>query len=136
MNMTERHNQAREIFQKAIEIRDLAERMVYIDAQCRQDTEVRGQVEALLAAHQDAGELLSTTRATKEDVSPEGGSRDEAGEENQVGEELTGFRPAAEETPTVDLPSLQSIERGTKIGPYKLLQQIGEGGMGKSSTMA
>jgi serine/threonine protein kinase len=38
-------------------------------------------------------------------------------------------KPAAEAGPTVDRPVLTE-RAGSKIGPYKLLQQIGEGGMG------
>ena len=36
--------------------------------------------------------------------------------------------PAAGNSPTIDQPPLEKL--GTQIGPYKLLQQIGEGGMG------
>src|SRR6476660_3568452 len=36
--------------------------------------------------------------------------------------------PAQDPSPTVDQPSVESPDTG--IGPYKLLQQIGEGGMG------
>ena len=37
-------------------------------------------------------------------------------------------QPAAGASPTLDQPLLERL--GTQIGPYKLLQQIGEGGMG------
>ncbi|MHB9068532.1 MAG: protein kinase, partial [Pirellulaceae bacterium] len=36
--------------------------------------------------------------------------------------------PLAGASPTIDQPPLE--RRGTRIGPYKLLEQIGEGGMG------
>src|SRR5437764_604777 len=38
--------------------------------------------------------------------------------------------PAAVPGATVDLPTAGAAVPGTMIGPYKLLQQIGEGGMG------
>src|SRR5262249_7234302 len=37
-------------------------------------------------------------------------------------------RPAQDPSPTVDQPPVESP--GSIIGPYKLLEQIGEGGMG------
>jgi WD40 repeat protein/serine/threonine protein kinase len=46
-------------------------------------------------------------------------------------EESDGFlaKPFFEATPTTDTPALTDGP-GTRIGPYKLLQQLGEGGMG------
>jgi serine/threonine protein kinase len=50
--------------------------------------------------------------------------------EQMLGAEAVGFMeaPAEELAPTTLLPIPERV--GTQIGPYKLLQQIGEGGMG------
>src|SRR6516225_5025521 len=45
-----------------------------------------------------------------------------------LGEDSLLDLPRAENTPTLDQPVVHRPE--TQIGPYKLLQQIGEGGMG------
>jgi eukaryotic-like serine/threonine-protein kinase len=84
----------RSIFLAAIDIASPAEREAYVARACEENPELRAEVQALLAAHGQSGDLLDAPdRAAM----------------------------------TID----QSAERpGTQIGPYKLLQQIGEGGMG------
>jgi serine/threonine protein kinase/Tfp pilus assembly protein PilF len=88
---------ADEVLLAALDKKTPAERAAYLDGACGSDARLRGVVEGLLKAHQDAGDFLE--------------------------------EPLFESTPTCDLP--RSPEKpGTQIGPYKLLQQIGEGGMG------
>jgi eukaryotic-like serine/threonine-protein kinase len=84
----------RSIFLAAIDIASPAEREAYVARACEENPQLRAEVQALLAAHGQSGDLLDAPdRAAM----------------------------------TID----QSAERpGTQIGPYKLLQQIGEGGMG------
>jgi serine/threonine-protein kinase len=84
-----------EIFLAALEIEDPKARLSYLDEVCGQ-TELRHQIERLLALDARAGGFLE--------------------------------RPAA--TPTVTAAPNALEESGTVIGPYKLLEQIGEGGMG------
>jgi serine/threonine protein kinase/tetratricopeptide (TPR) repeat protein len=95
----------RDLFMAAVQIGDAAERAAYLDRACTGETALRQRVEALLAAFAQAGSFLQQPagepRATS-DVSPPGPSG--------------GSDPA--EGP------------GTVIGPYKLVEQIGEGGMG------
>jgi serine/threonine-protein kinase len=95
----------RDLFMAALQIEDLEERSAYLDRTCGDNAELRQRVEALLAAFAQAGSFLR--------------------------------QPAADAAVTSDVlpagPSLNSIPAegpGTVIGPYKLLQQIGEGGMG------
>ena len=102
--MTHSHwSRAKQVFQEALE-KNGAERTQFVAAACGDDADLRAQVEALLAAHDQAGEFLA---------SPTGGGADAAA--RAVAEEASDHPP---EGP------------GTQIGPYKLLQLIGEGGFG------
>src|SRR5579864_4279203 len=85
------------IFLAAVEKKTPAERDAYLAGACGDDVELRGQVAALLKAHDSAGSFLE--------------------------------QPLVEPVPTIDQLSI-SEKPGTAIGPYKLLEQIGEGGMG------
>jgi serine/threonine protein kinase len=79
------------------------ERAAYLAAACAGDAELQQRIEALLQAHDAAGSFL---------------------EKAAVGENVT----AAEQP---EAPAGRVTESpGTRIGPYKLLQRIGEGGMG------
>jgi len=55
---TENFKEAGEIFQNAIEIEDPAKRERYLENACKEDTKLRGEVEALLSAHEKAGDYL------------------------------------------------------------------------------
>jgi WD40 repeat protein/tRNA A-37 threonylcarbamoyl transferase component Bud32 len=55
---TENFKEAGEIFQNAIEIEDLAKREQYIENACKEDPKLRMEVEALLGAHEKAGDYL------------------------------------------------------------------------------
>src|SRR2546422_4903627 len=86
----------RELFLAALKQPSAAERAAFLDQACGTDANLRRQIEALLAEHEQLGSYLESPAA--------GG-------------------------PTLDEPAM--AERpGTVIGQYKLLQQIGEGGMG------
>src|SRR5262245_9189217 len=90
-----------DIFQVARRIEAGAARAAYLDQVCSED-ELRGQLEALLRAHDDSESFL--VFPASKPASGEGGP------------------------PTLDLHPIE--KPGTVIGPYKLLQQIGEGGFG------
>jgi WD40 repeat protein/serine/threonine protein kinase len=94
------------IFCAAIEIASEAERAAYLARACGEDHELRARVKKLLDAHFRAGSFL------EEPVQP------------------TGSR--ATDAPVSSSPKLEVLAEcpGTHIGPYKLLQQLGEGGMG------
>ena len=85
----------RSIFLAAIDIASPAERAAYVAQACGDNAQLRADVQALLAAHGQSGDLLDAP--------------------DQL-------------SPTLDHPVAE--RPGTQIGPYKLLQQIGEGGMG------
>jgi serine/threonine protein kinase len=90
--------------------------LAYLDEACGGDTALRQRVEALLASHEQAGSFLCLPvleRLGEKVATPE------------PLEETRGQAPAAQDRPR-PLPEGQ----GSRIGPYKLLQEIGEGGMG------
>ena len=92
---------ARAVFDHALEIHSPVDRQAYLAQVCGDDTGLRQKVDALLNAHEHAGSFL----------------------ESPVTDLGLGG--------TVDGPPLPLREGpGSVIGPYKLLQQIGEGGMG------
>src|SRR5256714_14895472 len=93
----------RDIFVAALQKEDPAERQAYLDEACARQPELRQQVENLLRLHEGAGSFLEKPAAKSA---------------------ATGAIPAAaEQASSPEAP-------GAIIGPYKLLQQIGEGGMG------
>jgi serine/threonine protein kinase len=105
------------IFCAAIEIAAAADRAAYIARACGDDSELRGRVEKLVEAHFRAGNQPAAGLAPADPpVSPQGG---------EGRSESIAF-PFAE-PPVAGAGEERS---GTVIGPYKLLEQIGEGGFG------
>jgi serine/threonine protein kinase len=101
MIMTER-----EICLAALHQRDPAERATFLDRACGADRALRSRIEDLLRQNEQRGSF------------PEQRSEGGAG---------TGaFVPEPED----EAAAVPSEESGTVIGSYKLIQQIGEGGMG------
>jgi serine/threonine protein kinase/tetratricopeptide (TPR) repeat protein len=100
-----------EIFLAALERGAPEERAAFLDAACRGDPELRGRVERLLRAHPKAGGFLERPAVGQAvTVDSGGGAAPDAGE--------GAGAPAVGE------------EAGTWVGPYRLVQQLGEGGMG------
>src|SRR5688572_29363235 len=92
--MTTPASTERTIFLEAIEKSSEAERNAFVIAACLGNPQLEAQVEVLLRAHRESGDLL--------------------------------------DAPAAILPTTDHAKEcvGAKIGPYKLLEQIGEGGMG------
>ncbi len=96
---------AEEVFFAALDRTTPAERAAYLDEACTGQPELRAQVEKLLAAHPRVAGFLESGAAG----------------------DVTGT-DAGRQSATTDLPNHTP---GTVVaGKYKLLQQIGEGGMG------
>src|SRR6266404_4032433 len=98
---------ARELFLHAVGKLPPEQWHGYVAESCGSDAELEQQVGRLLQVHREAGSFL---------------------DQPAVAVGATGaFTPL----PGGEVAAVQLRERaGTVIGPYKLLQQIGEGGMG------
>jgi eukaryotic-like serine/threonine-protein kinase len=90
------------IFHTASEIKDPQARAAFLDRACGAEGEMRVRIEALLVADVQGRESLASN------------SRDESG---------STLEPSASPAFSIEGP-------GTRIGRYKLLETIGEGGMG------
>jgi serine/threonine protein kinase len=101
INMAEWNANANKVFLAAAEVESPAERRQFLDQRCGNDADLRAQVESLLAASAKVGSFLNKPAAHA----------------------LPGSRGTADYEPIAERP-------GTVIGPYKLKEQIGEGGMG------
>ncbi len=99
--MNAQQSKAKSVFLNAVEIASTAERQAYVETECGGDEAIRREVEELLQHHQQLGSFLDDVA---QDVPP---------------------GPTA----TIGFPSSTEVP-GTVIGPYKLLEQIGEGGFG------
>jgi serine/threonine protein kinase/Tfp pilus assembly protein PilF len=94
----------REVFLQALDLKDAAERARFLDRACADQPLVRAQVDQLLKAHEQVGQFL-------EQPHPAAG--------------------AGEHTESYTSGSFGTDRPGLVIaGKYKLLQRIGEGGMG------
>jgi serine/threonine protein kinase/tetratricopeptide (TPR) repeat protein len=104
----------RSIFMAALSQETPAQRSAFLDEACGGDPALRQRVEALLASHEQAGSFLGMPLPQRL-----------AEKAPKQREQTRGAAPAASEPPR-PLPE----GPGSRIGPYKLLQEIGEGGMG------
>ncbi len=104
------NERAEEIFCAALELKEPAARRTYLDQACAGDAQLRAAVERMLAAHTDAERFFSEgSPATRFVQAATCGSGSHKG---------------------ADAILYTEEKTGTRIGPYKLLQQIGEGGCG------
>ena len=114
---------ARAIFDHAHEIDAPVERRAYLDQACADAPELREKVEALLRAFDAAGSFLETPAVPPADTAA-----------YQPGPDTPGAMPVADAETVAPQPTTDGASAsegpGTQIGPYKLVKQLGEGGMG------
>jgi serine/threonine protein kinase/tetratricopeptide (TPR) repeat protein len=106
--MTAPAERSKSVFLQAVEMASAEERRAFLDAACGEDAALRQEVEELLRHHEELGVFLEAPAAA-----PLGTS---------------AFEP--EQNPAARGGTHAPEATGTVIGPYKLLEQIGEGGMG------
>src|SRR5438128_125146 len=94
----ERWEQIKATFQAAAELPGAAERASYVARACAGDAAVREGVEALLAAHERAGDFM----------------------ESPAYERLAGSLASEE--------AEDSEESGRRLGAYRLVREVGRGG--------
>eukprot|EP00913_Durusdinium_trenchii_P035348 g33078.t1 len=103
--MNDLRNRAREIFLAGVNAQTARERSSLIDRECRNNEALRTAVEKLFEAHDSNEDFLEGP--------------------------LDGVLGNPDEpTVTAQVPTSQKLVTESQIGPYKLLQQIGEGGFG------
>jgi serine/threonine protein kinase len=99
-----------ELFEAARHIQDASNRAAYLDRACAADPPLRRRVEALLRSNAEASGFL---------------------EQPAVDEGATGdLIPGQWIDPKKAVKSTRTESAVSRIGPYKLLQLLGEGGMG------
>src|SRR5437867_3048017 len=111
------------IFDRAHEITSGADRAAYLEEACAGAPELRRKVEALLRAHEEAGSFL--VKPAFEPPPTGAYLQGDTGQEQPSELDLETTRDQLRRAEgTVD----QSL--GTHIGPYRLIKQLGAGGMG------
>jgi serine/threonine protein kinase/tetratricopeptide (TPR) repeat protein len=100
----------RDLFIVALQMDDATERAAYLAAACGDDAGLRQRIERLLRLHDDAGPLPTA------DLPPDESARETAD---------FSTRPEAADN---SAPAGEAV--GSRVGPYTLVQKLGEGGMG------
>ena len=120
------------VFLTAIEEKDPAVRAAVVDRECMADAVLRQRVDALLRAHDQPDS--DCDNPVESDPHPDAGDVTEHADDRTAARTIAAAA-TLEHTPVLEAterPALRPITEGpgTRIGPYKLREKIGEGGMG------
>jgi hypothetical protein len=118
------------LFAAALEKGMPAERAAFLEEACAGDAALRRRVEALLASQEQAGFLRTPAVQRAAELLGDAESTRPAEARPSGRDELADPGDFPKEGPTSDRPLFLTEQPGTLIGRYKLLQLIGEGGMG------
>ena len=110
--MSDDKKNPQEIFFQTIEIESAEEQQAFLDRACEGDDDLRTKVDGLIRAYRAAGSFLEEPIAKINEENP------------------SEFWEAANAKQDETTDSGNTEGKQVDIGPYKLLQQIGEGGMG------
>jgi serine/threonine protein kinase len=128
--MSDWNPRANDLFLSALEHVDEADRLAFLDKACGDDFALRRAVEEMLAAYAKAGSFLARPAILDQaSCGIDAGRNRAAGLPHTTNEPREQTQPPAQSAPTADR-SAPAEKSGSRVGPYKLLQQIGEGGMG------
>ncbi len=116
----ERWQRIDELFQGALE-REGSERVAWLAEACGGDDALRGEVEALLSALDEAGSFMETPAAERAVPIPTDASAAQL--TTAFGSKSTGAYPP------VAMPAGSAV--GRRIGHYEVLSLLGVGGMGE-----
>ena len=140
-------DRVKEIFLAAVEQKSADAREAYLDRACGDDPALRSQVVILLAAHAGASgahgrdvAMPATTQPTVAHTEAVGPVAEAAEQMGRAGSKTDPGSPSGRDEATIDTasphepqlaPQAALVEGpGLRVGPYRLLQPIGEGGMG------
>jgi hypothetical protein len=138
--MPDTNSHATSILAEALKRTDPAARTGYLDGACGDDTDLRGRVEALLAAHDGAGRLPEHAPTTLPEAtsSPDVDATGTGSPEMRPSSGQTtgahppgGTRTVAEDTRPGGPPDGSSLDQ-VIAGRYRLTGVLGEGGWGPS----
>ena len=125
------------VFLAAVEHQSAAERAAVLDRECATDLELRQRVLALLRSNDEPDRFLDQPVVGPAVRSLANFARPDNGAASDPGADFTrGITPAPHGEPASAVTANQAASHpiterpGSSIGPYKLLQKIGEGGMG------
>ncbi|ANM30245.1 hypothetical protein ABI59_12615 [Acidobacteria bacterium Mor1] len=142
----ERWQQIQPILDQALEL-PAAERAAYLDEACGDDADLRTLVESLVAADEEEGGVLDRdspmlledlVAQVAEDATLTGDRSDfEATSGRTLRDMLMQLHGSSESdvydpssSTTILFPGMEAHKEGSKVGHYRIVRRIGEGGMG------